>query len=249
MKAVATRLTATALAATALLAAEAVSAAEPLIDEPAIPGEFSANIGFTSEYYFRGISQTDDTPAVQGGFDYSVGLAESVSLYLGIWGSNLKFNDASLEADLYGGLNGDIGDTGLSWDAGFIYYAYPGAADTLNYDFVEAQGALGYDFGFASVTASLNYAPENFADSGNAYYPKLAVSVPLGKYVTVDGYFARQYVEDNAAFGFDDYDEWNLSATVNVVGFDTTLAYTDTDISGDVDGTGPAILLTVSRSF
>jgi uncharacterized protein (TIGR02001 family) len=230
-------------------AALPAAAVEPLIDESAIGGEFSANIGFVSEYLFRGISQTDDTPAIQGGFDYSVPLGESISLYLGIWGSNVKFTDATLEADLYGGLSGELGDSGLSWDAGFIYYAYPGAAGSLNYDFVEVQGALSYDFGFASLTASLNYSPDNFGSSGDAYYPKLAAEVPVGKYVTLGGYIARQYVEDNTAFALPDYTEWNLSAGVNVFGFDTSLAYSDTNVSGNRDGASEAVIFSVSRSF
>ena len=113
-----------------------------------IPGTFSANVGLTSEYLFRGLSQTDDAPALQGGFDYEVSLAKPVALYLGVWGSNVDFNEgagvdgATIEIDWYGGLRGNIGDTALGWDVGFIYYSYPGAASSLNYDFIEAQAAL-----------------------------------------------------------------------------------------------------------
>ena len=49
----------------------AVQAAEPLLDAEGNPGEFSANVAVVSEYYFRGIAQTDDAPALQGGFDWS----------------------------------------------------------------------------------------------------------------------------------------------------------------------------------
>jgi len=55
----------------AFITLSAPQAAEPLIAGSSIPGEFSANIGLHSEYYFRGISQTDDVPALQGGFDWS----------------------------------------------------------------------------------------------------------------------------------------------------------------------------------
>ena len=117
-------------------------------DKSPIPGSFSANVALTSEYFFRGLSQTDDAPAIQGGFDYEVEVAKPVSLYLGVWGSNVDFNEASsvdgatIEIDWYGGLKGSIGDTGLSWDAGLIYYHYPGADSSLDYDFVEVQGVL-----------------------------------------------------------------------------------------------------------
>lgn len=236
----------------------APQAAEPLIDEKSFPGEFSANVGLHSEYYFRGISQTDDAPALQGGFDWSATIDDGtgIGVYLGVWGSNVDFNEAAgvdgatVEIDYYGGLTGDVGSTGVSWDVGFIYYSYPGADSSLNYDFIEAQGALSYDFGFASATASLNYSPENFGNSGTAFYPKLGVDVPVGKYLTLSAHVAKQYIEDNATFGQPDYVDWSVGATVNIAGFDVNLTWSDTDLSeaqcGDACG---MVLLSVSRSF
>ena len=138
--------TAVGIAAT-FLSTASVQAAEPLVDAKAFPGEFSANVSLVSEYYFRGVSQTDDAPAVQGGFDWSASIDDSagIGVYLGVWGSNVDFNEtggvdgATIEIDYYGGLTGTIGDTGLGWDIGFIYYTSPGAAGSLNYDFWEGQ--------------------------------------------------------------------------------------------------------------
>lgn len=227
-------------------------------DASPIPGTVSANVALTTEYYFRGISQTDDAPALQGGLDYELEVAKPVSLYLGVWGSNVDFNEeaaddgATVELDWYGGLRGGIGTTGLTWDVGFIYYSYPGAASSLNYDFWEIQGALGYDFGIAAVTASLNYSPDNFGESGDAYYPKLAVDVPVPgiKGLTLSGYVAKQYIDEEAVFGSPDYVEWNLSVTYAIPGLvDVSLTYSDTDISPAVDGKDEAVILTVSKSF
>lgn len=244
--------------AAAFITLSAPQAAEPLIDEKSFPGEFSANVSLHSEYYFRGISQTDDAPALQGGLDWSATIDKDtgIGVYLGVWGSNVDFNEAAgvdgatLEVDYNGGLTGNIGSTGLSWDVGFIYYAYPGAAGSLDYDFVEAQGALSYDFGFTSATASMNYSPENFGKSGAAFYPKLGVDVPVGKYLTLSAHVAKQYIDDNAAFGQPDYVVYGIGATVNVVGFDVNLTWSDTDLTeaqcGDACG---MLLLSVSRSF
>jgi uncharacterized protein (TIGR02001 family) len=81
------------IAATAvLMVSGAARAADSLIDAKMIPGSFSANVSVVSEYFFRGLSQTDDAPALQGGFDYSVELAKPISLYAGVWGSNVDFN-------------------------------------------------------------------------------------------------------------------------------------------------------------
>lgn len=244
--------------AAAFITLSAAQATEPLVDEKSFPGEFSANVGLFSEYYFRGVSQTDDAPALQGGFDWSATLDKDSGLgvYLGVWGSNVDFNEAggvdgaTVEVDYYGGLTGDIGNTGLSWDIGFIYYTYPGASQSLDYDFVEGQLALSYDFGFASATASVNYSPDNFGNSGAAFYPKLGIDVPVGKYLTLSGHVAKQYIDRNATFGLPDYVEYGIGATVNLAGFDVNLMWSDTDMTdaecGDACG---MVLLSVSRSF
>lgn len=233
----------------------AAYAAEPVVEQDGVPGNFSANVAFTSEYYFRGLSQTDDAPAAQGGIDYDIGVAKDVDLYLGVWGSNVDFNEdaaddgATVEIDIYGGLRGEIAGTGVGWDAGFVYYAYPGASSSLNYDFVELQGGLSYDFGIASASVNFNYTPEMFGDSGDAYYPKISIDVPVGKFLTLSGSLARQWIQKNDVFGQPDYTEWGIGATVNVAGFDLNLAYTDTNIDGNPDGADSAVLFTLSRSF
>jgi uncharacterized protein (TIGR02001 family) len=231
-------------------------AADPLIAPEGVPGKFTGTVTFTNEYYYRGLSQTDDAPAIQGSLDYSADLVKDVvAAYLGVWGSNVDFNEASgidgatVEMDWYGGLKGMIGSTGLSWDTGFIYYWYPGADSSLNYDFVEAKFALGYDFGFLSVTGSYNWSPDFFAASGTAHYPKLAINVPVMGKVDLGAYIARQYIENNARYGSPDYTEYNLSAKINVAGFDLSIAYTDTSIDGDIDGKGAAVLFAVGRTF
>ena len=49
-----------------------------------LPGKFSANVALTSEYLFRGLSQTDDAPAIHGGFDYEIKVARRTDFYLGV---------------------------------------------------------------------------------------------------------------------------------------------------------------------
>ena len=86
-------------------------------DEHAVVIE--GNITLTSDYVFRGVSQTDENPAVQGGFDVSGDL-----LYAGVWGSNANYGDASGEFDVYVGLTKDLGS--MSVDIGAVHYDYPG---------------------------------------------------------------------------------------------------------------------------
>lgn len=230
-------------------------AAEPLVKTGGNPGSFSANTAISSEYYFRGLSQTDDAPALQGGFEYEIDFGAKISGYMGVWGSNVDFNEAAgidgatVEMDFYGGLKGDFGNSGVGWDVGIIYYSYPGASSKLDYNFFEAQGALSYDFGIASASVGFNYSPDYFGASGGAFYPKLAIDVPVGKYLTIFGSLARQWIEKNHVFGQPDYTEWAIGGTVNLAGFDLTVTYTDTNIAGDPDGAAEAVLFTVSRSF
>lgn len=243
--------------AAAMISLSAAHATEPLVDAKAIPGDFSANVAAVSEYFFRGISQTDDKPALQGGFDYSVPLGKSgVNGYLGLWGSNVEFNEAAgvhgatIESDWYGGVNGSLGSTGVGWDLGAIYYWYPGADSSLNYDYWEAQAKLSYDFGFASTTASFNYSPDNFGKSGAAYYPALSVDVPVGKYLTLSGHVGKQYVKKNATFGYPDYVDYSIGGTVNVVGFDLNVTYTGTDMNNsECSDACDMVYFSISRSF
>ena len=81
-------------------------------------GEWSGNVAITSDYVWRGISQTDEDPAIQGGFDYANGM-----FYAGTWASNVDFGDDSdtnIEVDFYGGLAGAL-ESGVTWDVGVIY--------------------------------------------------------------------------------------------------------------------------------
>ena len=110
---------AAALAVPGIAAAQAPAAAAPASDHT-----ISGNMGLFSEYRFRGISQTYEKPAFQGGFDYS----HASGLYAGNWNSNVSetlYSGASLEMDFYGGYKKSFGDIGL--DVGAIYYYYPGS--------------------------------------------------------------------------------------------------------------------------
>ncbi|CAN4273842.1 Conserved hypothetical protein CHP02001 [Methylophilaceae bacterium] len=116
----------------AVLSAFAVSSAAFAAEEAAKPAEPSfsvtTNIGFVSDYYTRGVSQSWHKPAVQGGFD----VAHSSGFYAGVWGSNITPNtypDANAEIDAYAGYNGSVpGVEGLGYTVGAIGYFYPGGS-------------------------------------------------------------------------------------------------------------------------
>ena len=130
--------------------------------------EFSANIGATSNYVWRGLSQTGDSAAISGGIDY----AHDGGFYAGTWVSNVDFDDASggqAELDLYGGFGNEL-DNGLGYDVGAIYYAYP-AADKPDdkIDFAEIYGSLSYRWFTGGINYTV-YKEDSDADTGDVYY-------------------------------------------------------------------------------
>ena len=109
------------LAALALFAASVTVQAQETAAAPAYT--ISANVGLFSQYIFRGISYTQEKPAVQGGFD----LAHESGAYLGVWGTNvsdLALSNATGEIDVYGGFAKTIDDWTV--DVGFLQFIFPG---------------------------------------------------------------------------------------------------------------------------
>ena len=137
-----------------------------------VSADVSANIGVVSNYYFRGVTQTDDATAVQGGLDYT----HESGFYAGTWASNVDFgssddggDDVSYEIDLYLGYGGEI--EGLAYDIGYLYYAYPDS-EPGNIDFGEVYGELG--FGLFSVglavTTNSEVSGDGVFNEGDIYY-------------------------------------------------------------------------------
>lgn len=79
----------------------------------------SANLSLVSNYKFRGLDQSNNKPALQGGFDFEAG-----GFYIGNWNSSISFANG-IEMDVYGGYAGEFGN-GLGYDVGILQYLYPG---------------------------------------------------------------------------------------------------------------------------
>ncbi len=242
-----------------LLVMMLVPAAAIAEEEP--PYSIGANVAITTDYTFRGISQTDGSAAIQGGFDGSYSLTE-VDLYASVWASNVDFNDgdeAQTEFDFYGGFTGTlpVGE-GLSWDAGVIYYAYPGASSDLNYNFIEGYAGLDYTFSKAALTpevgVKVSYAGDYFAGSGQGIYVDGTGSLSLPYDLGLGLHYGYQSIDDNAAFGAPSYSDWSVSVSREVLGLELALAYVDTDLSKDECFAGTSLcdaraVFTVSKSF
>lgn len=254
MKTVIAILTAGVLFAGAAGAAEEKK--DPVDDFLTKIGTFSADVAVATDYAFRGISQTNEGPALQGGFGWSKDFAitdkRKLGLFANIWGSNVDFSDgdqAHLELDYSGGLRTEIG--GVSLEALAIYYSYPQAAGSLNYDFVEAGFGIGYDFKVVSVGSKFFWSPDYFGGIGDAYYISGDVGVPLPWKFSLDSHIGTSIFSDSAA---EDFLDWSVGLSREVLGFNFSFAYVDSDLSrldcgGEKKLCDSRFIFTAAKSF
>ena len=200
--------------------------------------EFSGTVLMATDYVFRGISNTDGGPAIQGSFDFE----HDSGIYAGIWASNVKFREnadvdavetvqeASIEIDYYAGMASEL-DNCFSWEVGAQLVTYPGAEEALNYDYWEALLALGYSFDQVALEPELigqaYFSPDYFGNSGDATYLSGLVYLYLPGDVGLNLSIGRQTFEEDASL---DYADTKIGITKALAGFEFELAYTDTNI-------------------
>jgi uncharacterized protein (TIGR02001 family) len=206
----------------------------PWYEQKILPPPISATITFTTDYRFRGISQTSRAPGYQGSLDFEYELAPYATIFAGIWSSNINFGTAFVEIDVYGGLKGKITDQ-LSYTLQFVGYLYPGEGNgQVNY--FEVIPSLSYDFGILSLTGGVALSPNYTGNSGFAAWPYVDVSVPIPLDIVKPyklaaiGHFGYQAIDRNSKFGAPDYAEWAVGVGATVYGFDLQLKYVDTDL-------------------
>jgi|LFEF01.1.fsa_nt_gb uncharacterized protein (TIGR02001 family) len=219
----------------------------------------TANANLTTDYKFRGISQTNAGPAFQGGFD----AAFSNGFYLGNWNSNVNFpsavdamgnlvpgssGSAGLEMDFYGGYAGSFAN-GIGYDVGALYYFYegvtiaPGAAEL---DTLEIYGKLTYGPVYAklSYAASEDYfgvaaANGNIDQSGSTYLD-LGYTLPLSDKLSLTAHygltsFDKDVTNNRVGTGtLDSYADYSLGATYAISSkYSVTAAYIAVDDDGE----------------
>ena len=209
------------------------------------PAEFSGTVTLATDYVFRGISNTDEDPAIQGSMDYE----HDSGLYAGIWASNVKFREnadedavdtvaeATIEINYYAGIASEFGN-GLSWDVGANLVTYPGSESSLNYDYWEAMGALGYAFEEVAlepgIVAEVYYSPDYFGNSGDATYVNAMLYLSLPAEFGLNFSAGRQQFKEDSSL---DYNDMKAGITKSLAGFELELAYFDTNLSkSECDG-------------
>jgi len=226
-------------------------------------GDISANVGYYSQYVWRGEQQNAGQSAIQGGLDYSVTLLDTyVDFYVGIWGSNVSGGTNSLsgnELDYYGGFTGSVPglEDYLSWDGGILYYDYPGMTDqnsdggdsARNVDFVEYYGSLSATIPTPITDLGLSYyygfSPSGFQQD-NYDYQNVSLEVPIPNTpFTLSGGagFSGSEME-----GGNSYTDYIASISTSAFGLDLGLNYTTVSGYG-ADQEIDQITFSIGKSF
>lgn len=252
-----------------LIALALVSAfAAPAFAEEAAPASdhtVTGNIAVVSNYIFRGISQSQNKPALQGGFDY----AHSSGVYAGFWASNVGWVDAggykannSLETDFYAGFKGSFAED-FTFDVGAIKYYYPGTAvaGKVTPDTIEGYVAIGWKFVTLKYSHTLSEYMVAWGDQNtstrNSNYLDLSANYDLGNGWGVNAHVGRQEIRRVAEAS---YTDWKLGVTKDIGYGVVGLAYSDTDAPscnkdavtycwGGKSVANPTAILSFTKSF
>jgi len=229
-------------------------------------GTLTGGLTLTTDYSYRGISQTRRQPAIQPSITYqSSTFASNLPLraYGTIWASNVRFDAANAfaEVDFTTGLRMNITDT-IKADLSFTRVVYPGAAASLSLDYNEWQLQVAYDFRFAQLLGVVRYAPNFYANSGIAWDKWGSLTVPLpflhvADNVTFSAYAAlgNEYIERNLSYGLPrhDYINWEFGGIIAFSGFSISLGYIGTNLSaadcGNTSDCAGRLIFSVSKSL
>lgn len=243
--------TAIALAASGLFATAAYAQTAPAAEAPEA-SPVTANVTVTNDYRYRGISQSNYQPAIQGGFDY----AHESGLYIGNWNSSINWISnstnngvkAPIEMDFYGGFKKELIAEGFASDFGVLQYFYPQTGGNYNLGIVnpnttELYVAQNFTFGPVTGFVKVNYSLTNIfgiPQSSGSYYPDLTANYDTGIWgITLNGHVGYQKIAGQpgtqngvttAGLGTLSYTDWKLGATKDFGGgLSLSAAYVSTN--------------------
>lgn len=211
----------------------------------------SASVALMTDYMWRGVSQTNNDPAIQGSFDIS----HESGAYIGVWGSNVEFqggatDTVSLEIDAYIGFSGETDLSGLlpipvTYDIGFLHYEFPSDANAnINEIYFGASISPIENMNFSTYyywdTGIENKLGMGYLDISTDYtLPEAVWSPTLSAHI---GHYGR-------AAGSDDYWDWKLAIAKDIGAFNIEVGYHNTDNSGAGNLDDGRVVATVSSSF
>ena len=237
---------------TCLLAGAALAASPAIAQDTAPPKAFTITGGadVTSDYRFRGLSQTNKRFAIQG----TATVTHSSGFYASFWGSSIDDyveSGGDAELDLIGGYKRTFNGTTI--DGGFLYYYYPGAGYPglhVNSDFFEPYINASHSFGPVGVKVGGNFAwkqkglgvpntPGNSGSSGVYAYGELSLAVPKTP-ITVTGHLGHSFIRNYITFDTH-YTDWSVTAAYAWKSLTFSATYVDTNkklfsYPGDIGG-------------
>ncbi len=216
-------------------------------------GEISANVALTSDYRFRGISQSNEDIAIQGGFDY----AWDNGIYVGTWGSSVDFDstsddgfNGSLELDYYIGWSSDVGENSAI-DVGYLYYDYPGD-DGDEGDYQELYGS----FSWHDLTVGINYSDDYYGETDTFFYYHASYSFSLPADFGLALHIGYNDLEKNGGFlatDTDSYVDYSIGLTKEWASVEWGLTYVGTDLDEedvfDTDWGEDTVVFSVAKSL
>jgi uncharacterized protein (TIGR02001 family) len=210
----------------------------------------SANVSMATDYIWRGVSQTNQKPTIQGGFDFSHDLNDSLSWYIGTWGSNVDpqffggYHSPTMELDTYTGLSGKAGD--FTYTGGWLRYNYPGGKTNST---TEWKIGGGWKWFGANYYVSKDWF--GTSDDSERIEGTFAYDLPYD--ISFTSSVGNNYGTGTEDFFTDSYVDWKLGLSKKWLGVDWGVAYTDTDISkkhcGDTDLCDAHYVASLSKSF
>lgn len=174
------------------------------VEDTAPSHTITVNGGLTTDYVFRGVSQSDEGPAAFVGADLAYKW-----FYAGVWASSVDdfTSDGGVEIDVYAGIKKSW--NGVDLDIGILYYGYPNNDADVTLDYMEIKGAVsGKVWRDITLTGAVFYSPDYYAETGETWTFEGKAAVPLPFYgLTASG--ALGYIEGEED-AFVDYTYWNV---------------------------------------
>lgn len=208
-----------------LVAAAAMADAAPAA-APAAAWSQTANIAFTSNYIWRGVSQNSNSVALQGGFD----VAHTSGLSAGVWASSITSAEG-LEVDLFANYGFKVSNIDLS--VGYIAYVYTGQS-SLNFE--EINLAATYAGVTAKVSKGISSAKEYYYELGYTY------SIPSVKGLDLGLHYGWATTASN-----NNNEDYSVALSYPVAGFAATVAYNN--VPGNTGAEHNLYSLTLKKSF
>ena len=193
---------------------------------PMVSAEVSGEIGVTSDYRFRGVSQTAGDFAVQGSIDYSA----DNGFFAGAWASNVddESYDADVEIDIYAGYWGAFGeDEELEYDVTLTYYTYPGQDESTKY----LEATVG--FYFAGFHLAQWYTNDYANADVDLHYTELNYSYEFVENWSIDAHVGYSYGDGADLDWGEDYMDYSIGVSTELAGVGLSLAWLDTNLSDD----------------